>query len=544
LSLLLFDASLQNGCAIAVSSEACAPVRFAAEELQRYLSTATGGKFPIVESIDGDQLGFAIGRKGKSLLAAPPELTEDGYIMKTVGQQIVLLGGSPRATLYAVYHFLEKYLGFRWLEPGDDAVPSLSKIELGNIDDLEEPAYSFRSILNFPYTTEQMIKEVDWMAKVRLNWAHPAPNDPHKWQDSHPYETVMPEVFKRGISVMWGGHTFHTWIPNDVYLETHPEFFALINCERGNQANFKGSLCLSNPQLAPEVAKNMLRFADENPGIDVLDLWVNDCQDWCECDNCREMEGEADYTMFPDAFCSADRPLKSRAYFTFVNAVARLVAASNPKLRISPLAYYLTYEPPHDLKLEPNVFIGFTNFARSWQTPLMTGEHPGNVASDATIRKWRGITENLFIYEYYAVPGMFNAFTGALTNLDVMAKELKYYPSIGIRQISSEAGADLNWRTLVIYAYARLVWNPEEPYEAILEDFCRHAYGNMAEQMIEFWRYQEGREPLATRCKKNLERLHNIKQMTTDEKILARLGRLEFFQNQPDPIPNWPENMD
>ena len=88
----------------------------------------------------------------------------------------------------------------------------------------------------------------------------------------------------RGLHVLWGGHTFQTWIPNDIYLETRPDFFALIDGKRGDQQNFKGSLCLSNPDLAAEVAKNMLRFAEENPGIEVLDLWINDTADWCECD--------------------------------------------------------------------------------------------------------------------------------------------------------------------------------------------------------------------------------------------------------------------
>lgn len=540
MGLVFFDGKQQTGCSISISPTACAPVRFAAQELQKYLSAATGGEFPVVDNTTEE--GFVIGQAGRPVAGEVPDLSEDGYIMKSVGDKIVLLGGSPRATLYAVYHFLEKYLGCRWLEPGDDFVPSLSKIELGNIDDVEEPVYTFRSILNFPYEPDQMIKEVDWMAKVRLNWAHPAPNDPHKWQDSKPYEQVMPEVAKRGLEVIWGGHTFHTWIPNDVYAETHPEFFALINGERGSQGNFKGSLCLSHPDLPAEVAKNMLRFAKENPGIDILDLWVNDCQDWCECDRCTEMEGPDDYTHYPEAFCT-ERPLKSRAYFTFVNAVARLVAAENPNLQISPLAYFLTYEPPHDLKLEPNVRIGFTNFARSWQTPLMTGEHPGNIASDAAIRRWREITENLFIYEYYAVPGMFNAFTAALANVDIMAKEMRYYPEIGITKISTEAGADEHWRPVILYTFAKLAWNPEENWETILEDFCQNAYGDISKQMVEFWQYQEGREPLLTRKQKNLDALAELKSVTNDKRVEARLARLEMLQNEPDPHPEWPENM-
>lgn len=539
MSLVLFEKDRINGCPIAVATTASEPERFAAEELQRYLEAATAGTFLITESA---ATGFVIGALGRSITNAP-DLSEDCYMIRRVGDQILIFGGSPRATLYAVYHFLERYLGFRWLEPGDDAIPTLSKIELGNIDDIEEPVYVMRSILNFPYTPEQMVKEVDWMAKVRLNWAHPAPNDPNKWQNSRPYETVMPEVTKRGLKMLWGGHTFHTWIPNDKYLETHPEFFAVVNGERGSQANFKGSLCLSNPDLPLEVANNMLRFAEDNPGIEALDLWINDTADWCECEKCAKMEGKTDYVDYSDVFCPESGEMKSRAYFAFVNKVAGLVRARNPNLSISPLAYFRTYEPPRELKLEPNVLLGHTNFVRTWQTLLMSDEHPCNIATDATIRKWRKITENVFIYEYYGCPAMFNSFTAALTNLEVMSEEMKYYPTIGINLISTEAGADEYWRPLILYAYARLAWNPDESWEAILEDFCRNAYGDIAEQMIEFWRYQESREPFVTRKQKNEETLRWLKAMTSDEKVAARLSRLEMLLSQPDPHPEWPENQ-
>jgi hypothetical protein len=124
-----------------------------------------------------------------------------------------------------------------------------------------------------------------------------------------------------------------------------------------------------------------------------------------------------------------------------------------------------------------------------------------------------------------------------------MAREMQYYPTLGIRKISTEAGADEHWRPVILYAYAKLAWNPEQSWEAILEDFCRNAYCDIAEQMVSFWHYQEGREPLLTRCQKNLDMLKRMKETTGDQRVMARLSRLEMLQNQPDPHPEWPENM-
>ena len=83
MSLLLFDAS-QPGCPIGLAPGAPAPERFAAEELQRYLSTATGGRFPIADALPPGQPGWVVGRLGRSLVDVPA-LSEDGYLMKRAG---------------------------------------------------------------------------------------------------------------------------------------------------------------------------------------------------------------------------------------------------------------------------------------------------------------------------------------------------------------------------------------------------------------------------------------------------------------------------
>ena len=539
MSLLLFDASQDPGCAIGVAREAPPPERFAAEELQRYLAAAAGGTFPVLDTLPPDQPGFLVGSIGRSHVQPVPILSEDGYLMKRVGTQVVLLGGSPRATLYAVYHFLERR-GFRWLEPGYDAVPTLTRIEVDHLDTVEEPVYTFRSVLSFPFTSERMCKEVDWLAKNRLNWAHACLNDPHKWDDMRGPEIVMPEVNKRGLRMLWGGHTFQMWIPTDVYFAEHPEFFGLIDGERKPQENDRGSLCLSNPQLQQEVAKNILRFAAGNPEIDVLDLWMNDTVDWCECEECRKLEGETDYERYPEYFRIEGVPQKSRAYYTFVNNVARLVRAENPALLLSPLAYARTYEPPDDATLEPNVLLGFTNFMRTRNRSLLDPGDARNAAFLETIRRWRAHTERFFVYEYFSYPLTYNSFTEHLTNVADMAGELQCYPTIGIRQCSSEGAGEGYWRPLVMYAYAQLLWNPNQSYRVIIEDFCRHAYGDVAEPMLEFWMQQEVREPFITQRDKNLTYLRQVKGMTRDQQVLAHLTHLEELLMMPDRITKWP----
>lgn len=548
MSLILFDASEQGGCAISVSLEASEPERFAAEELQRYLCDATGGSFPIGNTDEPEHTAILVGEIGRSLAEPLPDLSEDGYVMKRVGSHVILIGGSPRATLYAVYHFLERYVGCRWLEPGDDAVPGLSRIELENIDDVEEPVYTFRSVVSFPFTPERGVLEADWLAKNRLNWTHPGINDAHAWQNWRGAETVTPEVVKRGLHTLWGGHTFQTWIPTDVYFETHPEFFGLVDGKRIPQVNDKGSICLSNQDMQAEVAKNILQFARDNPTIEVIDIWMNDTVDWCGCEDCDKMDGDPDYIHHGEIFNIEGKPQKARAYFTFVNNVARIVAKENPTLRLSPLAYARTFEPPTGLRIEPNVIVGFTNFTRSTIDSLLddSGEGAGsklNMIYVETIRRWQehAEPENLFIYEYYDYPLTFNPFSEYRTNVQQMAEELKWYPKVGIRQMSTEGAGEGYWRPMVMYVYGRMVWNPEQSYEDIMKDFCDHAYGDVAWQMLKFWKIQELRHPHITQRDKNLLILEEIKGMTKDPAVIARIEHLEYLVRMPDRITQWPD---
>lgn len=517
MSLALYDRE-HGGCGIAVAAGAAEPERFAAEELQRYLGLATGGTFPIRERLGGKEPGIVVG-------VADPGLSEDGYVMRRRGAHVELGGGSPRGTLYAAYHFLEKYLGFGWPEPGDDAIPRLSRVGVGEFEDREEPVYPFRSLVTCTFTVERMRDEADWMAKNRLNWAHPGINSPTLWRESNGRERVTPELHKRGLHQLWGGHSFQTWIPNEPYFRTHPEYFALVDGERREQGNWSGGLCLSNPELQAEFARNMGRFLDENPGIEGLDLWPNDTPDWCECAACAALEGETDYERYPEVLRIGGQPGRSRAFYRFASGVARALGETHPEVWVSVDAYYRQWEPAEDVALPDNVLVGFADLYRSWRSPL-TSDDPRNLANRETLRRWLEYAPHVYLYEYYSYPPV-NAFSEGLTNVAQMAEELRWLPELGLSRISSEGAGGDQWRPLVMYAYARLVWNPDLAAEGIIEDFCRRTYGDVAEAMLEFWRLQETREPFATREKKSLALLQQAQAGTEDPAILKRFANLE-----------------
>ena len=82
-------------------------------------------------------------------------------------------------------------------------------------------------MLDYPLrTVAQSIAIVDWLAKNRMNWVHPCPNamgEPKEWFNRR--DKVVPEIEKRGLHVIFGGHTMHTWLSPD-YFKEHPDWFS------------------------------------------------------------------------------------------------------------------------------------------------------------------------------------------------------------------------------------------------------------------------------------------------------------------------------
>ncbi|MBU0610983.1 MAG: hypothetical protein KKI08_24090, partial [Armatimonadetes bacterium] len=111
----------------------------AATELATHLERITGAKFAVGPDPGATAGRVLIGARaiGKGLLS-PEEvqaLGDDGFIVRVAGNALLLAGGGPRGTLYAVYSFLEDDLGCRWLTwYGDESVPRRPELQVGALN--------------------------------------------------------------------------------------------------------------------------------------------------------------------------------------------------------------------------------------------------------------------------------------------------------------------------------------------------------------------------------------------------------------------------
>lgn len=110
----------------------------AVQELAAYLEKVTGAAFETVDENDlpAGTPAIYVGHtryaqdRGIDCGALGPEES----VLRTAGHNVILTGGRPRGTLYAVYLFLEDTLGCRWYTPWCESVPRLPHCKIPAMD--------------------------------------------------------------------------------------------------------------------------------------------------------------------------------------------------------------------------------------------------------------------------------------------------------------------------------------------------------------------------------------------------------------------------
>jgi len=106
-----------------VGTEAQPDEQSAAQELARYVSKATGAALPISHSAAAGTKRILVGPAACSpdVRDRVRRLRRDGFLIQADADSLILAGNGRKGTSFAVYSFLERALGVRWLWPGEAA---------------------------------------------------------------------------------------------------------------------------------------------------------------------------------------------------------------------------------------------------------------------------------------------------------------------------------------------------------------------------------------------------------------------------------------
>jgi len=450
---------------IVLPCEPTSTERIAADELARYLQQISGAAFEVVDDTSAEadaEIVLGFGRRTDALLPGYDyaELGDDGFIIKTAGVKLILAGGKKRGTMYAVYSFLEDYLGCRWWTPAEELVPARPVIDILPIDRKDIPVFLSRDTL----CISNREGGNNWPLKHKLNGSGSA---------------VTAEEGGK-VRIYPGGHSFSALIDPKEHFDEHPEWFAMIDGERQPY-----QLCVSNDQVVAKCIETVKRWIVEHPDIDIFSVSQDDGPGFCHCPNCMAIYEEEGQPYKPNPMGGQLR---------LANRVAEAIEDEYPDKLIHMLAYFFTVNPPSKTKPHKNILVRLCDYESCMSHPLtecaypVAAERPYQKRFVSLVQQWGELSDRVFVWDYVT---NFHNYLQPLPNFHALQKDVQFFAENNVVGIYLQnvygSGAKGCFQDLRNYLHAKLMWDPYFDFERSMDEFLAFYYGTSAAPLLKQW---------------------------------------------------------
>ena len=508
---------------VVIAANAEEPIPAAAQDFVQTFAQITGAELAIVT--DAEPMGeheIIIGPSAHldnlAVCIDWDRLGREGYVIRTVGEHLLLFGGPPRGTINAVYAFLEGHLGCRWYTPDFSVIPRQDDLSIGLIHDETIPAFEARSL----YAAVSV--DAAWAARNHINcfnaslrYACPSGFNFGDLQPklAHP---LLAGTLKFGTSRQYGKPSYwnHTLGRDSLlpakHFDERPELFGVD--EKGER-NAAITPCLTNPDVLPIVVENAKKRLAQTPGANVISISQSDLpsKDYCHCDRCKEEwkkssyaphsnpRGRHDFADMSDwnwvdpnlirpAFSPVEYPYvgPTGPLLRFVNSAAELLEDEYPDTLVHTFAYYWSKYPPDGVKLHPNVVVDFAPLnACIYHSLADCPYNEGYKGLWTALRRWRKLTRHLWVWHYdWHSPKEAFVPRPTLRYLDLYFSGLRQAGVTGV-YVTVDEFRKWRWMTeLRSYLYARLMWDPDCGTRETISEFIRACYGPAAAEVLTF----------------------------------------------------------
>ncbi|WP_341677879.1 DUF4838 domain-containing protein [Niveibacterium sp. SC-1] len=419
----------------------------AAGELAKYLGQISGASFlPLAADDTAGQWPLVIVGKeaaiarGAVAASAFNDLDGDGFILRRNGKDLVLAGATPRGTLNAVYWFLDRKLGVRWLAPDATRVPSLPTIQLAVTDERHVPRFAYREVLN----TEGENKA--FRAHNLLNG------------ESHGYSftptTPELDVWDHSWSAKGGAANFYDLLPPATYQVSHPEWYP------------GGQVAMMNSGVRDLMAQAIVQKLRALP--DYRQVWFYlDAMDW-----------GWDMDAASQAFANAHGATAGAPRLDMANDIIRRVQTTLPGARLAFNAYQWSFAPPTDMTVSSDVTVVPMTVQIDYSTAMNVGR---NVALGQGIARWSQMSSRVLVWDHIT---NFAGFIQPTPNIYPIGSSIRWLATlpnvIGYFGEGAWNTAGAEFSNLRLWMISRLLWNPELEARDLVADYCNAYYGAAA----------------------------------------------------------------
>ena len=441
-------------------------------DLKKYLDEVTGAKFGIVgRGTDSPEKDRILVGDSTAVRALAPDigwdtLGTDEIVIKTVGRNLILAGGQPRGTLYAIYTFLQNVVGCRWWAPGEVTMPRKPDLSVSQTHITYEPPFKMR------------------VHSSRIGSTHEA----RSWLR-----------LSYDLNFDFGTHSIPHLLPKTLFLE-HPDWFMYCKEDGGEDErysylhtlkSFQKTIdteterddlhlikqyieiarrtrripqqpCLHSEGARAKITENVLAELEQKYSRwkypeKIFWLTQNDGRYMCQCDKCeavREAEGS-----------------DSANWLLMVNEIAQRMEERYPDVLFGMFAYLHTEPPPRTVRPRKNVLVYAALLTSNKRDPVW--RYPKHTEY---LKKWGEIADQFYVWDYDA---NFRNFYQPHPNYLVHPESMPFFRKIGVTGVMVQGGhgtaADLG--PMRAWVNAQMMWNPDQDPKQLMKVFTNGYYG-------------------------------------------------------------------
>ena len=457
---------------IVTADEPSESARRAALTLQKYIEKIGGARMeirPESEATSGPKILVGHGREAREVVpdipsGFTPELNEEGFVMKTRGDVLLLAGNENgwgdfeyRGTRIAVHKFLED-LGCRWFFPGEygEVLPRMETISLGELDRRERPSFRLREI----HISDLMEVTNEDRETFR------------EWYDLN------------NLSDKPGGYggdgSITRLAPPDEYFESHPHIYA--TGEDGERV--RDMLCPTEPETMETAIRTVTDYFRAHPDALAFGFAPPDGQNtMCHCEDCQAALLGFTGKGYGD-------PSMSGVWFDFANRIAAAVHEEFPERWILTNGYANRVRLPETVKdFSPNLAVESAIIAACTLHRIGDPKCWQRIYYQQLLDRWTEELDFVFVYDYFPGRGLEGL---PFQALHVLGHDLPYFERRGLWGFTTEGNTGWMVTHLNYYVRARLMWNADEDVDALVRDYCEKFYGTAADPVEEYiWSIEE-----------------------------------------------------
>ena len=417
--------------------------------LQRYIAYTCGTICNVHRGMWlKDTPEFIVGPCSKNP-ALPENLGEDTVYIEVKDGNVHLTGEGSRGPVYAVFQFLERFLGWRFFTKDLEFCKPQEVIDIPEgAKYIYTPPFSYRqenweSAFNTEYAAKRMIN-----AQACLTDAYGGGHHYVRHLQCHTFDDLM---LKRDYP-------------------DHPEYFADVKGEDQDSdtqppPDGMEELCLTNPDVLRIVTEKIGHWLERERHPRLVSISQNDnANGYCRCKNCRAQGTPTDN------------------YIKFVSKIADHFKDKYPKVIFETLAYHYTQSPPSKgVKIPDNVGARLCSI-RSCAAHPFTGDNFEKAKNHIflnDLKAWSKVCKNVSVWDYEI---NFHNYLMPFPNFEVMRQNVALHYKLGTSHLFMQGNAEHSgeFGELRGYLCAKLLWEPQmtkAQYYAHMNEFLEAYYG-------------------------------------------------------------------